>query len=384
MEVSGINPSAFTPPAKSRALHKAAAWFARPILFPQADFFSKSGLGLDPERVKSAMADLAAIGGESVVFKTAHGEKLGGMVFKASKFWTLLLDRFELIDTPREGRVLVSRQGRFEEIGGSGYSIRLTVDEDWGFADLLKRCGFSVEDQAEIPGVEGVRGLVIRFPMPDGPATKVDPKNSSHPTVFLLEGNAGLYTFYREDIALYLQQGMDVVTFNYRGSGESGGTPNGGRLFKDAETVYQYVSKEMGVEDKDLLLYGHCIGGAAAANLAMNHPDAHLILDRTWSSLEKVVSNRFGWLKKPAEALLPHLFDFNNVSKVAEREGSTLFIASTSDDVIGNGHVEEMNQKEHEAIETDRGHGGSWVREEQTASVVAMFLENRGLGRLYA
>ena len=83
----------------------------------------------------------------------------------------------------------------------------------------------------------------------------------------------------------------NVLCFNYRGIGDSGGTvTQSGDLIEDAEAALSVLTNR-GILPKHIVLHGHSIGGAVAALVgARQQYPSVLILDRTFASLGAVIS----------------------------------------------------------------------------------------------
>ena len=68
-------------------------------------------------------------------------------------------------------------------------------------------------------------------------------------------------------------RGFDVLIFDYRGYGRSGGEPAGEReLYADADAAYDFLTGERGVAPRSVVLYGQSLGTAAAIDLASVAP----------------------------------------------------------------------------------------------------------------
>lgn len=91
-----------------------------------------------------------------------------------------------------------------------------------------------------------------------------------------------------------VNRGYNVVLFNYRGVSKSQGHATRDGLILDGESIYQFVRYFLGVADENILLFGHSLGGAIAAEIAARHPGVMLCSERSFASLEKEVKVLFG------------------------------------------------------------------------------------------
>ncbi|KAB5562014.1 hypothetical protein PHYPO_G00013100 [Pangasianodon hypophthalmus] len=91
---------------------------------------------------------------------------------------------------------------------------------------------------------------------------------SSHPVMLYLHGNAGTRGGdHRVQLYKVLSSlGYHVVTFDYRGWGDSEGSPSEGGMTQDALFLYQWLKQRIG--NKPLYIWGHSLGTGVATNLA--------------------------------------------------------------------------------------------------------------------
>ena len=108
------------------------------------------------------------------------------------------------------------------------------------------------------------------------------------PTMIMCGPNA-MYaeqTQYNSDMVdFYIENGINVLVYNYRGYGLSQGTPNIKDLRQDGETVAMYVRQRVGAYAR-VGVHGSSIGGVVATHLARKGLVEFLFADRTFRSLE--------------------------------------------------------------------------------------------------
>ncbi|TRY60489.1 hypothetical protein DNTS_028918 [Danionella cerebrum] len=115
---------------------------------------------------------------------------------------------------------------------------------------------------------------------------------SSHPVILYLHGNAGTRGGdHRVQLYKVLSSlGYHVVTFDYRGWGDSEGTPSEKGMTSDALFIYQWIKKRIG--QKHLVIWGHSLGTGVATNLVRRlcdrgtPPDA-LILESPFTNIRE-------------------------------------------------------------------------------------------------
>src|SRR5580765_7628816 len=134
-------------------------------------------------------------------------------------------------------------------------------------------------ERVEIPSGDGVTlvAWVIRAPATD----------TTGRWLLICHGNAGnLSDSGRpEHYAGLRALGLNLLAFDYRGYGESGGSPSEAGLYRDAEAAYGYLRDPLGVPPERIVLFGHSLGSAVAVELATRVPAAGLVLDGALTSV---------------------------------------------------------------------------------------------------
>jgi uncharacterized protein len=137
------------------------------------------------------------------------------------------------------------------------------------------------------------------------------------------------------DPAYHLTQlGFSVLLVDYRGFGKSQGNfPFEKQIYADAETAWDYLVQTRKIPPKQVIIYGHSLGGAVAINLASRHADAgSLIVQSSFTSMS-AMADRFWWFKVvPIQLLLTQKFD--SLAKVKSLKMPVLYIHGTADRFI--------------------------------------------------
>ena len=84
---------------------------------------------------------------------------------------------------------------------------------------------------------------------------------------------------------LFLEKGINVLTWNYRGYGRSSGTPLPETLKSDMIHVYRYMREKMNLKGK-IGVYGRSLGGIPSSFLC-KHVDM-AIIDRSFSNFSDI------------------------------------------------------------------------------------------------
>mmetsp|Transcript_36501 Transcript_36501/g.42009 ORF Transcript_36501/g.42009 Transcript_36501/m.42009 type:complete len:185 (+) Transcript_36501:837-1391(+) len=133
------------------------------------------------------------------------------------------------------------------------------------------------------------------------PGKDVDPsfegkEDQRLPTMVYCSPNAFLYEsfqFENEWLEFYRNLGVNLFVWNYRGYGRSEGSPYPSKMLEDGEMIIDYLRNERCVRKK-IGVHGQSLGGAVACHLARNCNLDFVFVDRSFSSLNKVVEVSYG------------------------------------------------------------------------------------------
>jgi uncharacterized protein len=160
--------------------------------------------------------------------------------------------------------------------------------------------------------------------------------------LLICHGNAGnLSEFERPaHYAALRDVGLNLLAFDYRGYGESGGAASEQGLYRDADAAYRYLTKERGVPANRIILFGHSLGSAVAIDLASRSPAAGLIVEGALTS----TVNRGQELYPFIPVRLLARSRFSSIDKVAGIRIPKLFLHAARDEVIPVAHGRRLFQ----------------------------------------
>ena len=160
------------------------------------------------------------------------------------------------------------------------------------------------------------------------------------PTVLYLHGNFRNISYNLENALRYRALGSNLLLVDYRGYGKStGGKPSEAKVYEDAEAAWQYLVKQRGVKPQQLFIYGHSLGGAAAIDLALRHPEAAgLITESTFTSMQAMGELKYDFL--PAGLLLNQRFE--SLQKIAQLKIPLLLVHGTWDQKVPVGMAQQL------------------------------------------
>ena len=185
--------------------------------------------------------------------------------------------------------------------------------------------GLPVE-RAVLRTEDGVRlvSWIIRTGRPDAP------------WLLICHGNGGNISDAGrpEHYAGLRAEGLNLFAFDYRGYGESEGTPTERGLYEDARTAYRYLRDSLGVPAARIVLFGHSLGSAVAVELAGRVPAAGLILDGALTSVPDRAAEIYPYL--PVRWLARSRYA--SLDKVGTLRLPKLFLHAELDEVIPIAH----------------------------------------------
>jgi len=160
----------------------------------------------------------------------------------------------------------------------------------------------------------------------------------------VFNGNAGNRA-YRASLAAALRGlGLSVLLFDYRGFGDSEGSPTESGLYEDARAVRRYLAGRSDVRADRLVYFGESLGSAVAVRLAVEHTPAALILRSPFTSLVDV--GRLHYPILPVRWLLRDRF--SSIEAIASVRSPVLIVAGDRDRIVP---VEQSRRLFEEASE---------------------------------
>jgi fermentation-respiration switch protein FrsA (DUF1100 family) len=108
-------------------------------------------------------------------------------------------------------------------------------------------------------------------------------------------GNIGKHGYVEHYAGLH-KLGLNILAVDYRGYGESSGTPAEQGLYDDARAGYDYLRSSQHVPGERIVVYGYSLGSAVAVDLASRVPVAGLIVEGSFTSLPDVGQYHYPFL----------------------------------------------------------------------------------------
>jgi fermentation-respiration switch protein FrsA (DUF1100 family) len=179
--------------------------------------------------------------------------------------------------------------------------------------------------------------------------------------LLICHGNAGNLSEFDRPLhyAGLRALGLNLLAFDYRGYGESGGMPSEQGLYRDAAAAYRYLRVERGVLPERIVVFGHSLGSAVAVELVSRLPAAGLILEGALTSVIDRGQELYPYI--PVRWIAGHRF--GSLERMAQIRIPKLFLHAAADDVIPLAHGRRLFEAAPEPktfVELDGGHGDAF------------------------
>jgi len=157
-------------------------------------------------------------------------------------------------------------------------------------------------------------------------------------TALLFHGNAGNISHRLDYLILFRQLGLNTLLLDYRGYGQSSGTPSEAGTYLDAQAAWHYLTEIRSIPASQIVLYGESLGGAVAAWLAAREQPGMLVLASTFTSVPELATEIYPFL--PVRWL--SRFDYNTLAAVQIISCPVFIAHSPQDDVIPYPHGQRL------------------------------------------
>jgi hypothetical protein len=129
-------------------------------------------------------------------------------------------------------------------------------------------------------------------------------------TILYLHGGVGSLSNYLDDLTALHALGINVFAFDYRGYGKSAGPhPDEDRMGADADAAWNYLTETRHLDPKTIVFYGTGVGASLAAELAIRHAPAGVILDAPNAPARQMIGSDARAKILPMWLLLNERFD---------------------------------------------------------------------------
>ncbi|HQZ68075.1 MAG TPA: alpha/beta hydrolase [Planctomycetaceae bacterium] len=133
--------------------------------------------------------------------------------------------------------------------------------------------------------------------------------------------------------------GFAVLIFDYRGFGDSTGSPSEVSLSADARLIWEYAHEELRYDDEDIVLFGESLGGAVVLSLWSEPPSSQentfpvpraVIFSSTFASMSRTVQLQYPWF--PFHYLV--LDRWPSIGRIRNVAVPTMILHGSEDDMV--------------------------------------------------
>jgi fermentation-respiration switch protein FrsA (DUF1100 family) len=156
------------------------------------------------------------------------------------------------------------------------------------------------------------------------------PAKGGRHTIVLSHGNGGNISYSLDHIRIFHNMGLNVLAYDYRGYGKSGGSPSEEGTYLDAEAAYDYLVNVKRLRPENIILFGQSFGGAVSAELALRRKAGALIIDSGFTSVSDMGKKLYPYL--PVKLL--SRFKYDTINKIDKATIPKLVIHSPEDELI--------------------------------------------------
>lgn len=152
-------------------------------------------------------------------------------------------------------------------------------------------------------------------------------------TLVWCHGNAGNISHRVENMRLFYDRlGVGTLIFDYRGYGQSEGTPSEAGIYRDARAFRAWLRRREPEGAARVVYFGRSLGAAVAAALAADDPPAALVLETPFTSVQAM-----------ANATLPgagYLFRsrYDTLARIGQVRVPVLVLHGDTDEVVPFAH----------------------------------------------
>jgi fermentation-respiration switch protein FrsA (DUF1100 family) len=194
--------------------------------------------------------------------------------------------------------------------------------------------------------------------------------------VVIFHGNAGNISHRIDYLTMFHRLGYATLLVDYRGYGQSTGSPSEEGTYRDAEAAWNWLTKERGLGARDIVVLGESLGGAVAVWLAARVNPRALVVASCFTSVPELGAQVYPFLP----VRLISRFSYDSLGTIKSVKAPVLIAHSREDDIIPFAHGRALYDAAPEPrrfLEMRGGHNDGFIfmRQEWVAQLAA-FLES--------
>ena len=166
--------------------------------------------------------------------------------------------------------------------------------------------------------------------MAEEPLAQRFTKEAPRGTVLFCHGNGGNISYLLDRVRIYHSLKLNVMLFDYRGYGRSGGSPSEEGTYRDAAAAWEHLVSVRKVPPERIIVIGWSLGGPIAARLCLTRTPRALILESTFTSAADVAESYY----KHAPVRIIFGDTYNTAGSISRIRCPILVVHSPEDDII--------------------------------------------------
>ena len=164
------------------------------------------------------------------------------------------------------------------------------------------------------------------------------PASGASSTVLFFHGNAGNISHRLESLSIFNRLKVNTFIFDYRGYGNSQGSPDEQGTYQDALAAWEYLLEKRNEPPERIVLFGRSLGGAIAAWLAARVKAKGIILESVFKSLPDLGADHYGFL--PVRRL--SRFSYDTLSHLPQLSIPVIIVHSRDDEIVHFDHGRKL------------------------------------------
>jgi len=122
------------------------------------------------------------------------------------------------------------------------------------------------------------------------------PPEAGKPVMIHFHGNSFDLSYFLPEMTDYLDEGMGVLLFDYRGFGGNPGDINKPGLLNDARAAIDFVMETENLVPKDIIYFGKSLGTGISTTMAAERSPAALILESPYTTIADVAADKYWFI----------------------------------------------------------------------------------------
>jgi fermentation-respiration switch protein FrsA (DUF1100 family) len=182
-------------------------------------------------------------------------------------------------------------------------------------------------------------------------------------TIIFSHGNGGNISHRLAKLQMLNKLNLSVLIYDYRGYGQSEGSPDEEGLYLDAEAAYDYLVNEKGLPSESIIAFGESLGSAVSSDLALKHKIKGIIIEEGFPSVKAVAMHYFPFIPN-----FIYKSKFDSMEKLKAAKMPKLFFHSIDDEIIPYGMGQRLFDaaaEPKEFIELKGGHNDAFIVSEE-------------------